>query len=103
MPSRGRDRFALGAPRTRTREPASVRGTPQWTTTTATPCGIATGVTELVAAVDQQRVPGAAEQRRELVHEPTGHAGGLGLGGEREPGGVDRSSGSPARRRRVRG
>ena len=56
-------------------EPTSVRGTPQCTTSTAIAGGIATGVTDGVAAVDQQRVAGLAEQRGELVHQPARHAG----------------------------
>ena len=75
---------------------ASVRGSPQCTTTTATSGAIGTGRTRVRPAIDEQRVPGAAEQRRELVHQATGHAGGLDFGGEREVRGVDRLEREPA-------
>ena len=88
---------------TRTRSPRACGARPQCTTSTAIDGGIATGVTVGGAAVDQQRVPGPAEERGELVHQPTGHAGGGDLGRRRQPGGVDPvEPASPARSARAR-
>ena len=81
-------------------DPASVRGTPQCTTSTASDGGIAIGVTVVCAAVDQQRVTRPSEQGRELVHQPTGHAGRERLRGGR---GARRARSGRAHRRRGRG